>query len=913
MSRASLLDIFAHPFFFETIDRFPVNEEDFLLPVQKLLRGEWSFNRRSVWFNCTPPEGRARDLPMQGWKIHVSSSLTNALDILNAIVPILDTQDISFKFALDKPILQMMNGKGWDRQGAGKFVTIYPVDQPHFISLLEDLHGATKNFQGIYILSDRRYKESKVLFYRYGGIRPLSLANEKGEEVSMLISPTGEEVPDERKPVFYVPAWERDPFEGDSDDDLGYQDEQGRIALKNGRYLVKNVLGFTNSGGVYIADDTETGEEVLVKEARPFVTFGDDAITLLKKEYRLLSLIAEAGETFAPKPIDLFQDWEHHFLVQELIDGVQLRAFSASNNVTLLTDPTLEDTAKYFADFKEIFGQLARIMKTLHGLNIVFSDLSPSNVLVLSDPLRVRIIDFEAAYEIAVDKPALLFTLGFAYRDQMYGEISHFESDYFSLGALMLYFLAPFNQIFAIAPRSRFTFLKAVVDDIGFPQEVHETIVALIENAVEARPKPDRVIEVLERDYELRPPAFSVDDESAHPKYKQYVDRICEYFLALADFNRQDRLFPAYGAVFHTNPLSLSYGACGVAHAIQAMGHEVPERVVDWILQPTDDRGRYAPGLYTGLSGIAWTVLDLERRATAERILALSDAHPLRLRSFDLFHGMAGCGLANLRFFLKLEDELYLSKAVDVGELLLKSSQESEKGLFWKKDDEIALGLAHGPSGISLFLLYLYLTSGREEFLETGIRALDYDLKSGVPTRDGGLSWRRNDDEARIIYPYWRHGSAGVGMALVRYYGLLGDERYCDYLERIFLDLNRKYAVYPGLFVGLAGVGETLLDFHLFTGEERFRRAAHRIATGLSLFRIEREEGLAFPGDGLTKICCDLATGSAGIGRFFHRLVHGGAAPLLLDELLADRAGPRALADQAGSEKARAHQLLIAG
>lgn len=450
------------------------------------------------------------------------------------------------------------------------------------------------------------------------------------------------------------------------------------------------------------------------------------------------------------------------------------------------------------------------------------------------------------------------------------------------------------------------------MDDIGFPSEVHNTIVALIDNAVEARPTPDRVIEVLERAHELRTPAFSVDDESAHPRYRQYVDRICEYCLAVADYERHDRLFPAHGAVFHTNPLSLSYGACGVAHAIQAMGHEIPERVVDWILQPTTDRDSYAPGLYGGLAGIAWTVLDLGRRATAQRILTLSDAHPLKMQSFDFAHGMAGWGLANLRFFLTLEDELYLDKAVEVGELLVKSSQESEKGLFWRKDDQIALGLAHGPSGISLFLLYLYLASGRAEFLDTGIGALDYDLESGVPTRDGGLSWRRHDDEATIIYPYWRYGSAGIGTVLVRYYSLLGGARYSGHLEKIFLDLNRKYAVYPGLFVGLAGIGEALLDFHRFTGEERFRRAAQRIATGLSLFGIERPEGLAFPGDGLLKICCDLATGSAGIGRFFHRLVHGGPAPLLLDELFEDRAGPRALAEKTVADTIAAEAVLVA-
>jgi hypothetical protein len=841
---------------------------------------------------------------MQGWKIHISSSLGNALDILNAVAPLLDEQDVSFKFALDNYILSMMNGKLWGRQGAGKFITIYPMNEQHFIGLLRDLHEATKRFEGLYILSDRRYKDSKVLFYRYGGIKPFSISNEKGEGVSMLVSPSGENVPDERKPFFHTPDWVRDPFGEDFEDDSNSKDEEGRIALKDGRYLVKGVIGFSNSGGVYIADDTETGDEVIIKEARPFVTFWEDSISLLKKEHRILSLFA--GEDISPRPVDFFQDWEHYFLVQELIRGAQLRAFSTSNNITLRINPTREDTIKFFSDFQQIFIQLARILQVLHGKNVVFADISPSNILIMTDPLRVRLIDFEAAWELGVDQPALLFTLGFAHGDQMYGGASRFESDYFSLGAMMHYFLAPVNEIFGIAPRSRFTFLKAVVEDIGFPREVHEMIVALIDNAPDKRPKPEQVIRVLEQDYELRAPCFSIDGESAHLAYQQYVDGICDYCLAIAEYDRRDRLFPAYATVFDTNPLSLAYGACGVAHAIRAMGRTVPERVVEWILQPTSDRDTYPPGLYVGLAGIAWTVLDLGRRETARRILALSQSHPLAQESFDLFHGAAGTGLANLKFFLELQDELYLTRAIAAGELLIKSKREGEKGVYWMSENQIPLGLAHGPSGISLFLLYLYLACGREEFLDMGIRALDYDLNSGVATRDGGLSWRRNDDDASIIYPYWRFGSAGIGSVLIRYYSLLGDERYREPLEKIFLDLNRKYAVYPGLFIGLSGVGEALLDFHRFTGEARFQQAAHLIATGLSLFRIEREEGLAFPGDGLIKICCDLATGSAGAGRFLHRLVHGGPTPMVLDELLAGRFSPRPLAGQAFAKQGHA-------
>lgn len=894
MSRATSLDVFAHPHFFESFERFQPAEHDFLLPVKEHLTGDWTFTRKTVWFGCTPPVERARPLPKQGWKIHVSSAQSNALPILRSIVPILDAGSIDFKFALDRRVLAMMNSKRWGRQGAGKFVTIYPVDEGEFVDLLATLHGVTRGFEGIYILSDRRYKDSKVLFYRYGGIRPVAIHNERGEEVTMLISPTGERIPDERKPYFHLPHWVRDPFPAEADETgEQIQDEQGRISLRDGRYLVENVLGFTNSGGIYLARDRQSGETVVIKEARPHVSSGVDSIAALEKEHRILSRIADSGAQIAPRPVELFRDWEHLFLAQEYLQGVQLTSFSARYNVTLMTRPSLEDTQRFFADFRTIFVQLARILETLHENDIVFGDLSPNNVIVLQDPLRVRILDFEGATEIGVDRPAHLFTPGFAYRDQMYGRDATPQSDYFALGALMHYFLAPFNQIFPISPRSRFTFLREVTEDVGFPGSIRQVVHGLMENEPDVRPSPRQVIEVLKRDHELRAPRFRVDGPDDDGTYERYVERICDYCLATADFSRHDRLFPAFATVFHTNPLSLAYGACGVAHSLATMGRPVPESVIDWILQPTSDRDRYPPGLYLGLAGIAWSLLELGRPEPAIRIMARAHRHPLANRTSDFFHGAAGLAVANLRFFIATQDELFRDKALESGDHLLAAAVEADEGIHWPANGSVPLGLGHGASGISLALLYLYLATGSQKYLDAGVKGLGFDLSRGVTNLDRGLAWRRYDDESRILYPYWRYGSAGVGAVAVRYHALLGDEVYSEAIENIFLDLDRKYSVFPGLYIGLAGIGETLLDFYRFTGEERFRRAAYRVATGLSLFQIEREEGLAFPGDTLAKICCDLATGSAGVGRFFHRLVRGGEAPLLLDSLLIERIGHR--------------------
>lgn len=889
MDRTGILSTIVDADFYESFDYYQPKEEELLDVVKKMLPTDWQYARNGVWFGANPPDEKSEELPIQGWKIHISSSVANAENILKAVVPILERRNICFKFALDMNVLQFLNSKQWSRQGAGKFITIYPVNEDEFKDLIEELHQATRDFQGLYILSDRRYKDSKVVFYRYGGIRPYQFLNVRGAKTSMLLSPEGQQVPDQRRPFFIVPEWTKDPFEAaETPAEPPLPKEQiaaeGGILLKEGRYLVKSVLGFSNSGGVYIGEDRETQQEVVIKEARPYVNSTKDSMAFLKKEYRILSKIAPLR--VAPQPVDFFQDWEHTFLVQEYLKGPSLASFSARNNLTLYVHPSHEQAEEFYRNFKKIFSQVAEIVRRVHECGVVLSDLSPNNIIVLPD-LEIKLIDFEGAHELGVDAPVFIYTPGFAYKDQMNGAASDFASDYFSLGASMHYFLAPVNQIFLINPKARFTFIESVTRDIGFPKTIFEMISSLIDKDPEKRLKPKQVVEILERDEPVNVPRFATDGPEADHIYQNDVQSVAEFILSVANYERKDRLFPADNAIFGTNPLSLAHGACGVAWALNNMlGGKVPETVTNWILQRNKHRDLYPPNLYMGLSGIAWAMLELGFHEEAQQVLSSTNNHPLLHDAFDVFCGVAGWGMANLRFFMEFQNEEYLQRAIEAGDYLLEIKSEDEDGCYWKADDEIPLGYAHGASGVSVFLLYLYLASGQDRFLDVGTRALDFDLSHAVPNLEDGLSWKASTTSGRIMYPYWRYGAAGVGAAVLRYYYFSGEEKYSEVLEKILLETNRKYSVFPGYQLGITGLGEFLLDMHQFTDDSRCVDAAYRIATGVSLFRIERKEGVAFPGDSLQRISCDLMTGSAGVGHFFHRLVNKTRAMIQVDQLL---------------------------
>lgn len=910
MSRLNVLGTIAGRDFHESMDNYKPQEADFLDLVRQMLPADWSFHRNhGVWFEYRPPIELARLMPQQGWKMHISSTNSHAEDVLRAVVPIFREASVGFKFALDRRILSLMNGKQWVRQGAGKFITVYPHNEAQFVDLIERVYNATRHFSGPYILSDRRYKDSRVVFYRYGGMMNEFRLSVIGEQVPMLVSPKGELIPDERRPYFYFPEWTRDPFAPAAS---STRTQASEVSLKNGRYRVKSVLRYSNSGGVYVAEDTQSGQQVVIKEARPCVESTEDSTSLLKKEYRLLNEIKDLR--IAPKPLDFFQDWEHFFLVEEFISGMSLASFSARNNVALQTEPTREHTETFYKQFKIVFLQLAEILNRLREHRIVFSDLSPGNLLIDRDSLRLWIIDFEAAHQVGVDNPVQLFTRGFAYADQMAGKAATFESDYFSLGAIMHYVLWPVNEIFSIYPKARFTFINNIISDLGFPESIRQLVTALLNKDAEVRPTPQQVLEVLRRDDQVHDPCIASDGPSANPHYASDVDDIVRYILAVATYERRDRLFPDAGTVFRTNPLSIANGACGVAYVIQKTQGSLPKPVIDWILSIRVRKERFAPGLYVGIAGIAWSLLEIGLQGEAENLMKTVYEHPLLYDSFDVYYGVSGWGLASLRFFLETQDEFYLQKAKEAANHLLLTAKTDDKGPYWTNDDSIPLGYAHGASGVSLFLLYLYLACGDFQYLDFGTKALEFDINNGQSSPDGeGMTWKRlvapsNAGPGKIVYPYWLYGSAGIGNVVVRYSRLLNETKYKDLLEKIFCDTNRKYTIYPTFFKGLAGIGEFLLDLYQHSGDSRHLDGAYRVATGISLFRIEREQGLAFPGEGLQRISCDYGTGSAGIAYFLHRLTRSGVeGAFSLERLFANVGSAR------HRKVAKPHELVEIG
>jgi serine/threonine protein kinase len=435
------------------------------------------------------PDSSAPGL-VQGFKVHVAAVPANALSVLDVVVPVCVEHDTAFKVASDPMLFYDLLSKHQARGASGKFMTIYPATQQGFQTVLEQLHRETKDLplRGPRILSDRQYKDSTLLYYRYGGFHPPRRVEVDGTHATFLISPDGEYVRDERLPYFQLPAWVEDPFGGGRA--VAAQDE----VLLRERYLVEGALTFSNAGGLYYGTDTVTGAEVLIKEARPFTNYWTirgravDAVYFLRREHRMLERLAKLD--MVPQACAPFDEGGHTFLVQERLRGVNFRRYWARPEILLAPYVGVPGRIeKWSRIFKQVADALIGMVLSIHDEGVVLGDLSPNNIVINPDTLQMWFVDLESATtddDDAGDKEhaALWITQGFAHQERAPRKEVLPKDDFYALGMTLYSALVPIQALLTLNPAAERAFMAEFVS-LGVPVEVEETISCLLRGAPE--------------------------------------------------------------------------------------------------------------------------------------------------------------------------------------------------------------------------------------------------------------------------------------------------------------------------------------------------------------------------------------------------------------------------------------------
>lgn len=884
-----------NPLFFETLDRYEPTKELFNI-VEARCSG-WRLERGGFWSTCVP---RTYEFNVQGWKLHVAGTPHTAADLLQRLVPILAEEDVAFKFCSDLAMVRLSTSKNWARTGAGKFVTIYPLNARQFVRVADRCYQVTRDLAGPYILTDRPYQNSRVIFYRYGGHLAVLRAEPEGLQVPVIFDPDGKEYPDRRVPFFQLPPWVEDAF---SHPQPKPDEKSPATVIGNGRYAINRAIRFSSCGGIYEATDKKTGAPVIAREQRPLIGNWD---TTLEKAARILQRLAGSG--VAPAFVDLFREGEHFFLIEEYVPADSLWTRMMSFGFGQGTPPTPADLLK---SIRETIRKIVDALEIVHEHNIVLRDLTKTNVLLTPRDEGVKFIDFELAYETdRADPPIIGSTIGYGSPQQVSNELPKLWDDYYALGALLIDTIAVTASGLGLNRQGILRSLRRTVDDFGLPAILCDVAQGLLEPDPLYRLKPRQAMSMLDSAHV--PAASRTLDPQVLPDFVQCPPRnppdgrlmedinetqkeIRRYILATADYARRDRLWPSSLEVFLTNPLGIRFGAAGVAYYLFRSSQTVPEPVLEWILGGLDSTC-YPAGLYNGISGVALLFLSLGRVREAKKLFERSTGGEQIFRVPGLYDGAAGWGLVNLHFWSATGEESYLDRALQAANHLLRTAKTDGAGAFWPIGNRIPHGLGSGASGIALFLTYLGVLRKSGEFIDLASRAVGFDLAnaSWLGSRVFMHEFKTNDPK-KAKSPHTKYGSAGVATAALRLYSVTGDTKFRQFAESCAYTVSSRGTNKLWQDWGLAGFGELLIDAYSILGDRNYLNTAYYLAEALLGFRVPQPEGIAFPGEELLRISCDYGLGSAGIGIFLQRLQNPDSSRfLLLDELILRARGGKA-------------------
>ena len=413
----------------EHFGKYVATDEANLYQIDKIPDTYSVFSQNESVWKYYHVEGAS--LPDQGWKIHVTSTLEDSPEVLDKVAQLCIDKMIEFKHLKDRQSFIQVNSKTANRSSSGKFMTIYPTNTEMFVELLEAIDTITQDFKkGPYILSDKRWKNSNV-FYRYGGFKVL--LNDAGEHC--IKDEEGNLIQDQRTPFYQVPDFVKD-FDDylntiNTSDELK-TDKESRLE----EYEVETALSYSNAGGVYLATRKKDNLKVIIKEARPNAGLDGvpkDALSRQLDEYNALRNLENVSSVV--DLIDYFQEWEHYFLVEEFIQGRDLRQWLSQEFPFLGDQKSLKEYAK---KVKKILLQVFTFVEEMHEKNVAMGDLQPANIIVKED-LSIKVIDFETSMPVDSEKRPSMATIGFVSQEM---KVSG-ARDWFGMKQLIKYLALP--------------------------------------------------------------------------------------------------------------------------------------------------------------------------------------------------------------------------------------------------------------------------------------------------------------------------------------------------------------------------------------------------------------------------------------------------------------------------------------
>ncbi len=198
------------------------------------------------------------------------------------------------------------------------------------------------------------------------------------------------------------------------------------------RYTVVDIIAEGGMSAVYEVTDKRLPGRLVAKQMRPSMLMGELESKQLEELFRReAEVLSKLSHPFLPKVTDYFESEGKRFLVEELVEGKTLEAWTGN--------------PESLREFRVVGWalQICQALQYLHDHGIIYRDLKPSNVMITPTD-DIRLIDFGLVrfYTLGKKQDTIIMgTPGYAAPEQYGQGQTDPRSDIFSLGALMHHLL----------------------------------------------------------------------------------------------------------------------------------------------------------------------------------------------------------------------------------------------------------------------------------------------------------------------------------------------------------------------------------------------------------------------------------------------------------------------------------------
>ncbi|TCO64471.1 class III lanthionine synthetase LanKC [Actinocrispum wychmicini] len=812
---------FADRWFYDTEDHGLEHLDSWVSTLSGCVHG-WRRFDRGGWHVCLPD---GVDLPMQGWKVHISAGRADARRVLDIVRPYCVRIGIPFKFLRSARIHANRNAKYADRAASGKLITIYPVDETQLKRVLEDLSERLTGVAGPHIPGEARYGEGP-LYIKFGGFVERMITEGTGATIPALERPDGTLVPEESR---RLPDWVRVPAFLRSHIDPPEPDIRAP-------YRVDSAHHVTNAGGVYLATRRSDSRQVVLKEARPYTGLDQDcvdAVTRLEREARTLTALA--GVSGVPELHERFSVWGNEYMAMSAVPGMPLCRWLARHNPLTQRDTTRSDRGRYVERALGVLSRVERILADIHRRGLVFGDLNDRNILVDEDD-SVSLVDFELAFPARDPHRPPGGTPGFRAPNDRTG----YEVDRYSFAVLRLWMFLPMTTVLDMEPDKLADFVRYVRKRFDLPLGYLEEVLA------ELRPRSTRSAR--------RRTALDQPEVNWTAVRRSIADAI----LASATPARTDRLFPGDIQQFATGATGFGHGAAGVLHALDVTGAGRFPMHEQWLLEAVRRDPPTTAGFFNGAYGTAYVLENFGYQDAVDDLIDRFEPQLATITCHGLRTGLAGIGLNLLHLAASRQDAGHLWHAVEIGERLtgmLANVPLPGPGIRGRA------GLMHGWSGPALLFLRLFERTRDRGWLDQADLAIRRDLLECTRGPDGSVQVR---DGLRTL-PYLEVGSAGIVLVMTELLSCWPGAPCAMELPKLRRALMAEFVIQPGLMLGRAGLLAALAAGQRRDPDPISARATDQHLDWLALHAVPYHGHIAFPGTHLLRLSMDVATGGAGV------------------------------------------------